>query len=210
MDGKRIVYTSRFVRVILAQGTKLDHYMLCGSCPILWSILHEAFEGTIAPTVVGRLNYIKPSKKQVILISAAFEIYHALKIGLRSIVDESQASQRFAEIIRIASKLAKESHSAHLAIFRPHLARHENFLLDPRDSSVSGAASRTTSHHSHSSVGALRSLPRNHAYRRNMHIPTGPLTPSRPVTFSRADHIDYCPSWLGIPTVIDPDSDLEA
>ena len=76
----------------------------------LWSILHEAFGGDFPPCMFARINYaIAPSNKMLIVISAAFEIYHALKIGLRSIVEQCLVSGRFAPVVGVARKLARTS-----------------------------------------------------------------------------------------------------
>jgi hypothetical protein len=86
---------------------RIDHYL---SCRTLWSILHEAFGGDFPPCMFARINYaIAPSNKMLIVISAAFEIYHALKIGLRSIVEQCLVSGRFAPVVGVARKLARTS-----------------------------------------------------------------------------------------------------
>ena len=93
---------------------RLDHYV---DCIILWSILHEAFGGRFSPCLVSRLNYSAPCPQKLIHIACAFEIYHALKIGLRSAVDEAVSTSRFSEIIRNASKIAKESTQQYIHFF---------------------------------------------------------------------------------------------
>jgi hypothetical protein len=63
---------------------------------------------------VGRVNLANPSLVNVTIISLAFEIYHALKIGLREITCKAQATRRYGEIARISRKLMKEKiHSLH-------------------------------------------------------------------------------------------------
>ena len=68
----------------------LSHYLECG---ILWSHLNEAFARHVAPSKAGKVNYLHPSRCKVILISSAFEVYHALKISLRDLVNESQSTR---------------------------------------------------------------------------------------------------------------------
>jgi hypothetical protein len=68
----------------------------------------------------------------------------------------------------------------------------------------------STSHIPRSNVGALRSHPRRQLYQSNIRTHTGPRAPSGPIRFTSAEHIDFCPSWLGIPAAIEPDSDLDA
>ena len=189
----------------------LGHYV---ECNILWSILHESFGGVFPPSKVSRLNYQHPSQQNIIVISAAFEIYHALKIGLRHIVDDSQATQRFAEIIRIASKLAVESRTSHANVLPEHFNEYSGTSFAQVSNTtkrfIGPFLRRSTAHIPRSNVGALHSLPRRQLYHSNMRTPIGPRTPTGPITFTRADHIDFCPSWLGIPTATDPDSDLDA
>ena len=84
---------------------KLEHYLKCHT---LWSILDEAFGGNLTPCPFSRVNFDKPSCKQYILIESAFEIYHALKIGQRTLVEECIASGRFAPCIAVATILASD------------------------------------------------------------------------------------------------------
>ena len=81
---------------------QISHYL---ECQILWSIINEVFEGYVHPLAIGRVNYLEPNASRVIVISAAFEIYHALKIGLRETVDHAIACKRFKEIYRVSHKL---------------------------------------------------------------------------------------------------------
>jgi hypothetical protein len=83
----------------------LGHYLQCN---ILWSIIGESFTGLIAPLPVGRVNLVNPSLVNVTIISLAFEIYHALKIGLRETINHSQATRRYGEVCRISRKLMHE------------------------------------------------------------------------------------------------------
>ena len=83
----------------------LKHYL---ECRILWSLIDEAFCGLIHPLPIGRVNYLDPNTDNVILISAAFEIYHALKIGLREVVLSAIQSMRFGDVCRISRKLILE------------------------------------------------------------------------------------------------------
>ena len=78
------------------------------NCNILWSIIDEGFTGLVAPLAVGRVNLVNPSLVNVTIISLAFEIYHALKIGLREMTCNAQSTQRFGEIARISRKLMHE------------------------------------------------------------------------------------------------------
>ena len=75
----------------------IKHYL---ECLILWSLIDEAFHGLIHPLPIGKVNYLEPNTDNVILISAAFEVYHALKIGLRETVlsaIQSSSLVRFVE-----------------------------------------------------------------------------------------------------------------
>ena len=76
------------------------------------------------------MNYSAPSPQKLIHIACAFEIYHALKIGLRSIVDEAVSSSRFSEVLRNASKIAQEFNQRYIHFFpRGRLALAN--VLDP-------------------------------------------------------------------------------
>ena len=101
---------------------RLSHYL---ECPILLSILDEVFTVPVPPTTASRVNYEHPSLLKLLLISVSFEIYHAIKIGLRSEVDHAQVNRRFSEIYRVASKVARNFHSTHstgkyLAVWAAH------------------------------------------------------------------------------------------
>ena len=84
---------------------KLEHYLTCHT---LWSILDEAFGGNLTPNPFARINFDTPSIIQCILIECAFEIYHALKIGQRNLVDECLSSRRFAPCVSVATILASD------------------------------------------------------------------------------------------------------
>ena len=99
---------------------RLDHYV---GCRILWSIIHEAFGGDFTPCHVSRLCYHAPSPIKFVHIACAFEVYHSMKIGLRSIIDDAIRTYRFSEIVRVASKLARESQQ----LYAPH--SHQNSEL---------------------------------------------------------------------------------
>ena len=69
------------------------------------------------PLATGKVNYLEPDPSRVILISTAFEVYHALKIGLRETVDLACSCKRFGEVYRVSHKLIREkfmSCSGHL------------------------------------------------------------------------------------------------
>ena len=121
-------------------------------CPILWSVLHDAFGGNLRPPCrVSRLNYAYPSPKRLVVIGALFEIYHALKIGLRSIVEEALASQRFAENCRIPAEVVGECR-----------ATHDGMLPQPHHMLVIMPLSLTCLSYLtyiHSDIGALRGHP---------------------------------------------------
>jgi hypothetical protein len=87
----------------------ISHYL---ECLILWSIINEAFQGFVHPLPTGKLNYLEPSSNSVIVISAAFEVYHALKIGLRETVEAALACRRFDEVHRVSHKLIHEKSEA--------------------------------------------------------------------------------------------------
>ena len=81
-------------------------------CHILWSIIDEVFEGHVHPLAIGKVNFLEPNANRVIVISAAFEVYHALKIGLREIVEHALTYRRFGEVYRISHKLIVEKHQS--------------------------------------------------------------------------------------------------
>ena len=85
----------------------IAHYL---DCLILWSIINEVFEGHVHPLAIGKVNFLEPNANRVIVISAAFEIYHALKIGLREVVEHALTCRRFGEVYRISHKLILEKH----------------------------------------------------------------------------------------------------
>ena len=87
---------------------ELSHYLQCN---ILWSLIDVDFHGLIDSLIDGRLNYKHPSTTKVRIISCAYEVYHALKIGLRDLVISAQDSCRFGEMCRVASKLIAEKHA---------------------------------------------------------------------------------------------------
>ena len=83
----------------------ISHYL---EYMILWSIIDEVFHGYVHPLSVGRVNYLDPNPNRVIVISAAFEVYHALKIGLRDIIDSAICSKMLGQIYRVSHKLIVE------------------------------------------------------------------------------------------------------
>ena len=92
----------------------LSHYL---ECHVLWSHLNEAFVGHVAPCKAGKVNYLNPTKQKVIIISSAFETYHALKISLKHVVVQALSTSRFAEINRIAMRLITERRDTHPGLF---------------------------------------------------------------------------------------------
>ena len=83
----------------------LEHYIICR---LLWSVLDCAFGGNLNPNLFARVNYSAPSSMQCCLIATAFEIYHALKIGQRALVDTALSCRRFAPIITVAELIAAD------------------------------------------------------------------------------------------------------
>ena len=81
---------------------RLDHYLQCHA---LWSRIGEVFQGFVDPSPPGRVNFSNPSIAKVIILCCAFEVYHALKIGLRETVEIALATRRFTEIYRVSHKL---------------------------------------------------------------------------------------------------------
>ena len=73
-------------------------------------MFNEVFIGMIDPQNFGKVNYLNPSQLKVLITACAFEVYHALKIGLRYKVDDALASRRFSEIYRISHKLILEKY----------------------------------------------------------------------------------------------------
>ena len=172
------------------QEDRLSHYM---HCITMWSILNESFGGIFAPSLVSRLGYQSPCPQKFIVIACAFEVYHALKVGNRSIVEECVASCRFAKVVQYSSDIAAD--------YRKRFALH---LYD------------NISHHDRSNVGALPSHPRRkartHVYRSSMSTPARPRSSNNPVAFTNAVHTESCPSSLGVSTATDlgSDTDLDA
>jgi len=131
------------------QEDRLSHYM---HCITLWSILHESFGGYFAPSLVSRIGYLQPSPKKFIIIACAFEIYHALKVGNRNIVEECVATFRFSKVVHHASRIAVDYRKSYADQFKEY-------------SGTSLAQGRSsTSHIPRSNVGALRSHPRRQLY----------------------------------------------
>ena len=81
---------------------RLDHYLQCHA---LWSYIDEVFQGFVDPSPPSRVNFSNPSIAKVIILCCAFEVYHALKIGLRETVETALATRRFNEIYRVFHKL---------------------------------------------------------------------------------------------------------
>ena len=71
------------------------------------------FGSAFAPALVSRLGYQDPDPRKIVIIACAFEIYHALKVGSRSMVDECVNNSRFSEIVRNASRIASEYRTKH-------------------------------------------------------------------------------------------------
>ena len=92
----------------------LGHYL---QCHILWSIIHEVFQTDLPPHTYQRLNYSQPSLFKLYLISAIFDIYHALKIGLRLEVEKAQATSLYGEMYRISHKAAVDFRLSHPDVF---------------------------------------------------------------------------------------------
>ena len=69
-------------------------------CLILWSAINEVFESPMHPLAIGKVNYLEPDPSRVILISTAFEVYHALKIGLRETVDLACSCKRLGRSLQ--------------------------------------------------------------------------------------------------------------
>ena len=84
---------------------KLEHY---SNCHTLWAILDEAFGGNLGPSPFARVNFEQPTPIQYSLIEAAIEIYHALEVGQRTLVDECLSTRRFAPCISIATIIASD------------------------------------------------------------------------------------------------------
>jgi hypothetical protein len=108
---------------------RIDRYIIC---PILWSTLHEFFGGDFPPNVFARINFLNPCERNLYILAAAFEIYHAIKIGLRGTVDEAVTSQRFADTLHHARVLARDH--AHRLHARERLANHDSEIFQSSDS----------------------------------------------------------------------------
>ena len=93
---------------------ELKHYL---SCHVLWSLIDEFFTGCVDPSAAGRINYVRPSPKKTMIISATFEVYHTLKIGLREVVNEAVSQSRFCKVIDIARKLIIEKRATLVTAF---------------------------------------------------------------------------------------------
>ena len=184
----------------------LSHYL---KCDILWSLICEAFVGDLSPCLMSRMSFIEPTQRKLIHIACAFEMYHALKIGQRHVVDAAIVSGRFSEVIRVSTILADECSKKFADVFS-----HETGLTPEPDTGQvrtgrPGGVSSNITHILGSNVGALRRHPRRQMYNGSMRTPRGPRPSTVPMRFTSADHIDFCPSWRGISSTIDPDSDLD-
>ena len=116
----------------------LRHYL---ECHILWSILSDAFEELVPPLAVGRLDFFEPAPAKLKVLQAAFDTYHLLKVGLRHVVFRSQQTQRFSEIIDIATRCIFE---------------HKDNKANTRNPSRLQTNSSTTYDNQNSSDGDLR------------------------------------------------------
>ena len=82
--------------------------------------------------------------------------------------------------------------------------------LEKRYKSIWHNASSSNPHISRTNAGTLHSPPPRQLFQSHMRTSIRPGSASGNINFTSADHIDSCPRWLGIPTTIDPDSDLDA
>ena len=84
---------------------RIDHYI---RCHLLWSLLDWGFGGNLPACLFSRLNYSLPTVRNLYIVAAAFEIYHALKVGHRPLVDEAVSTQRCAAVMRQANLFARD------------------------------------------------------------------------------------------------------
>jgi len=95
------------------------------------------------PLHFSRLSFAFPSERNLYILAAAFDIYHALKIGLRSTVDVANASSIFAPVLAQAKVLARD-----------HGARCRDLSLSDSSSSSSSSDADNSSPSSFSYVSA--------------------------------------------------------
>ena len=119
-----------------------------------------------------------------------FEIYHAMKIGMRNLIDEALVTKRYACIIRYATRVATDC-----------LQLHADVFFGKNSSSPPGAHAPR-----HAPACSLRQRRWFHS---NIHTSLGRRSSTSPITFTNAEHIDFCPSWRGIATANDLDSDVD-
>ena len=91
---------------------KLIHYL---ECPIILSIVNEAFSGLLAPQAFSRIGYVEPTALKFAQVACMFQAYHAVKIGMRCEVDKALQTRKFASIIHAASILARDCAQAHVS-----------------------------------------------------------------------------------------------
>ena len=115
--------------------------------------IDEAFGGSLTPCVFSRLNFASPSGRNFYIPAAAFGIYHALKIGLRNIVDIANSTFLFAPVCAQAKVLARDHGSRF----------HDVSMLDnsssDSDSSVSSDSSVPRPPHSRRVPPLARRVP---------------------------------------------------
>ena len=62
---------------------RIDHYILC---PILQSLLDEAFGGSLTPCIFSGLNFASPSERNLYIIAAAFDIYMFSRLDFETLL----------------------------------------------------------------------------------------------------------------------------
>ena len=130
---------------------KLDHYL---RCPILWSLITKVFGCLLPSQVCARLNYYQPSALKLCVVSAALDVYHAIKIGRRADLDDAFLNRRFGNICSAAKKVLHDYLITHSPVFLqrggnthaetdPTSSTAENVSLSPDAPNSIGSWNRT-------------------------------------------------------------------
>ena len=98
------------------------HYLVCDT---LWDMLRKHFREYISHLPQSRLALPFPTPYNVLIVGCAFHTYHALKIGLREVVDEAIQAQHFDSVIRLATESLSDFVASHgTKIIHEHTTLH--------------------------------------------------------------------------------------
>ena len=159
----------------------IEHY---ASCPFQWKVLAHKFRMSMFPCSLPRFigGYA---------VELDEKVFHAVHMYAVMSAFNSRKHAGIASGTGAIEALIWNGHSTAQLYHRGLEKRYKSII------------SRTN-------AGTLHSPPPRQLFQSHMRTPIGPRSASGPINFTSADDIDSCPRWLGIPTTIDPDSDLDA